>query len=91
MYQTDSYLKEFTAMVTGLDPEAHAVILDQSAFYPGGGGQPCDRGTLTFTGRSTTVNKVKRVKGEVLHYLAESDPLPEVGAQASGKLDWELR
>ena len=91
LYQTDSYMKEFSAKVTGIDPEAHAVTLDQSAFYPGGGGQPFDTGTLTISGRPAAVVKVKRVKGQMLHYLAESDPLPEVGAQADGELNWERR
>src|SRR3989304_4312756 len=46
LYQTDSYLQSFDASVTGVDPEAHGVILDRTAFYPGGGGQPADGGTL---------------------------------------------
>jgi misacylated tRNA(Ala) deacylase len=40
LYQTDSYLKEFTASVTAVELGARAVVLDQTAFYPGGGGQP---------------------------------------------------
>ncbi len=43
LYQTDSYLQSFTATVTGIDPESHAVILDCTAFYPSGGGQPSDQ------------------------------------------------
>ena len=44
LYQTDSYLKEFDAEVTIVDAELRAIVLNQSAFYPGGGGQPNDRG-----------------------------------------------
>ena len=44
LYQTDSYLKEFQATVQAVDEAAHAVILDQTAFYPGGGGQVADKG-----------------------------------------------
>ncbi|MEN8241239.1 MAG: alanyl-tRNA editing protein [Chloroflexota bacterium] len=91
LYQTDSYLKEFSAKVVEVNPEAHAVTLDQSAFYPGGGGQPYDTGILTFSGKTAEMVKVKRVHGQVLHYLAKSDPLPEIGAKVEGKLDWERR
>lgn len=91
LYQTDSYLKEFSAKVTGVDPDTHTVILDQSAFYPGGGGQPFDTGNLILSDRTASVVKVKREKGEVMHYLAGGDPLPLVGEQVTGKLDWERR
>lgn len=46
LYQLNSYLKEFEALIQSQDMENHAVILDQTAFYPGGGGQPCDTGIL---------------------------------------------
>ena len=44
--QTDAYLREFDAVVTGTDAAERAVALDRTAFYPGGGGQPCDLGSL---------------------------------------------
>jgi misacylated tRNA(Ala) deacylase len=50
LYQTDAYLKEFSATITSVDAETRAVVLDQSAFYPGGGGQPCDFGSLDVAG-----------------------------------------
>ncbi len=46
LYQTDAYLKEFDAVVSGHDEEKHGVLLDRTAFYPGGGGQPADFGEL---------------------------------------------
>ena len=46
LYQTDSYLQSFNAKITGVDEENHAVILDQTAFYPGGGGQGADSSNL---------------------------------------------
>jgi len=46
LYQTDSYLKEFEAVITAVNPDEKAVVLDQTAFYPGGGGQPNDVGVL---------------------------------------------
>lgn len=46
LYQTDSYLKEFTAHIIAVDTEQGGVMLDRTAFYPGGGGQPNDTGKL---------------------------------------------
>lgn len=86
LYQTDSYLKEFDAQVTGVLPE-RGVTLDRTAFYPGGGGQPCDEGTLTIGDRTYRVVKVER--GNV--HILDGDDLPEVGASAHGILDWDRR
>jgi len=47
LYQTDSYIQNFFAQVTAVDNENHGIVLDQTAFYPGGGGQPADSGMLT--------------------------------------------
>lgn len=87
LYQTDSYLKEFDAQVTGVLPEQRGVTLDRTAFYPGGGGQPCDEGTLTIGDRTYRVVKVER--GNV--HILDGDDLPEVGASAHGILDWDRR
>ena len=92
LYQTDSYLKEFDAVVTGVDVDARIVVLDQSVFYPGGGGQPCDTGTLSLEGGADySVTKVKKQGADVLHFLAGDAPLPQVGTQVHGKIDWEHR
>lgn len=91
LYQTEAYLKEFDAKVTGVEAETRAIVLDQSAFYPGGGGQPCDFGTLTVAGVEYPVTKVKKQGEDVLHFLGGEVALPVVGAQAHGSLDWERR
>lgn len=91
LYQTNAYLKEFSAVVTAVEVETRAVILDQSAFYPGGGGQPCDFGTLEIAGQSYLVNKVKKQGDEVLHFLDGESPLPDLNAAAHGTLDWVRR
>jgi misacylated tRNA(Ala) deacylase len=91
LYQTDSYMKEFEAKVTAVDREAHAVVLDQSAFFPGGGGQPFDTGTLQAGDQSLDVVKVKRAGGKVLHVLAEGASLPDAGQTITGAIDWERR
>ena len=91
LYQTDGYLKSFEARVTGIDAENHGVALDQSAFYPGGGGQPADSGSLTIAGVTYPVKRAKKIGDQVFHYLEGDSPLPEVGAVALGQIDWERR
>lgn len=91
LYQTDSYLQDFEARVTSVLPEGRAVILDRSAFYPGGGGQPCDFGTLTIDGIVHPVTSVKKQGADVLHFLGGEATLPPAGASARGQLDWSRR
>ena len=91
LYQTNSYLKEFSAITTAVDAETRAVVLDQSAFYPGGGGQPCDFGTLEVAGVIYPVEKVKKQGDDVLHFLGGTDPLPAVNSASHGTLDWVRR
>lgn len=91
LYQTDSYLQEFQARVTSVLAEQRAVILDQSAFYPGGGGQPCDFGSLTADDIVHAVASAKKQGADVLHFLGGDAPLPAVGASMRGRLDWARR
>ena len=91
LYQTDSYLQDFDATVQSVLPEERAVVLDRTAFYPGGGGQPCDFGTLTVAGVTYPVSKVKKQGEDVLHFLAGNLPLPSGGARSQGTLDWARR
>jgi len=91
LYQTDSYLKEFSATIISVDAGTRAVVLDQTAFYPGGGGQPCDFGTLTVAGVTYPVEKVKKQGDDVLHFLGGTEPLPVPDSAVSGLLDWERR
>ena len=60
LYQTDSYLQEFDSTITAVEAETRSLILDRSAFYPGGGGQPCDFGALTVAGTVYPVQKIKK-------------------------------
>jgi len=87
LYQTDSYLREFGALVT--EVVGGGVALDRTAFYPGGGGQPCDVGRLVSDGGEWEVVKVSRSEGRIVHKL-NLDP-PPVGAHVRGILDWERR
>ena len=89
LFHADSYLREFAATVTAADAAQSAVCLERTAFYPGGGGQPCDLGVLLVGDRSLKVSSVKRQGAEIWHVV--EGPLPDVGAQVTGRLDWERR
>jgi misacylated tRNA(Ala) deacylase len=91
LYQTDSYLKDFDANITSVLLPERAVVLDRTAFYPGGGGQPCDFGTLTVEGVMYPVEKVKKQGDDVLHFLGGDAPMPSAGAASHGSLDWARR
>jgi misacylated tRNA(Ala) deacylase len=91
MYQTDAYLKEFDAKIVNVDLPTRTIVLDQSAFYPGGGGQPCDFGVIRVEGQEYPVSKVKKQGDDVLHFIAGELNLPAVGALAHGVIDWERR
>ena len=56
LYQTDAYLRRFQAAIEDVDPGEGAVALDRTGFYPGGGGQPCDLGSLAWGGRRVDVH-----------------------------------
>jgi misacylated tRNA(Ala) deacylase len=91
LYQKDSYLKEFTSNVQEIDVEKHAISLDQTAFYPGGGGQPNDLGTLTFDNKTIEVIGMKKTGDEVWHFIDQNATLPQPGTPITGKLNWERR
>ncbi len=91
LYQTDAYLQEFDATVTNVLPDQQAVVLDRSAFYPGGGGQPCDFGKLTVGELVYSVDKVKKQGDDVLHFLGGTEPLPVIGSASQGTLNWTRR
>ena len=91
LYYQDSYLKEFDATVTAVDAENRGVVLDRTAFYPGGGGQPSDAGTLVAGDTTYPVTRAKKADGDVWHFLAGDGNLPGVGTAVHGTLDWERR
>jgi misacylated tRNA(Ala) deacylase len=89
LYQTDSYLREFHATVTALDNAQNALALDQTAFYPGGGGQPNDTGQLLADAKTWRVTKVKKSGPDVWHSLEGG--LPAAGTHVDGVIDWDRR
>jgi misacylated tRNA(Ala) deacylase len=92
LYYTDSYRRSFDSLVTAVDREKHAVALEATAFFPTGGGQPHDLGRLDWDGHVADVVQVsKDQNGVVWHTLDGDAALPEIGASASGEIDWARR
>ncbi len=91
LYQTDSYLKSNNATITQVLPEEHAIIVDQTVFYPGGGGQPADYGTLKWENTTSPVLKIKKSQDDVLLFIPPEVALPQVGTKVECILDWERR
>ena len=81
----DPTLREWSCTVLSADPE-QGIVLDRSAFYPGGGGQPPDSGVLLWQGVHTRI--VGTRKGDDLYLVpAEGDPIPPAGTAVTGALD----
>ena len=89
LYQLDSYLWEFSAVVNAIQPERNAVSLNHTAFYPGGGGQPCDLGLISDGESSWVVLKVWR-EAEMIWQQLEG-VLPKIGSIVQAQLDWPRR
>jgi misacylated tRNA(Ala) deacylase len=92
LYLTDAYLKEMDATVQ--EHRDGAVVLDRTAFYATGGGQPHDTGTLTWTGvdgadHECRVVEVKKQGPDLLHKV--EGEAPPVGATVHGAIDWDRR
>lgn len=85
----DSYVREFDACVVEVNADEGAVALDQTAFYPGGGGQPCDTGVFAVGSNTVPVTKVRSQGGHVWHWI--DGALPPLDASVHGQLDWERR
>jgi misacylated tRNA(Ala) deacylase len=91
LYHIDSYLKEFDATVLDLNAETHAILLDRTAFYPGGGGQPYDKGTITTGTGTFPIVRARSGNEGIWHLLDAETPLPAKGTQIHGVIDWDLR
>mgnify|MGYP004561074925 CR=1 FL=1 len=83
----DATVREWDATVVAADPE-QGIVLDRSAFYPGGGGQPPDEGVLLWGGVRTRIAGTR--KGDELYLVpVEGDPVPPPGTAVRGALDDE--
>ena len=93
---SDAYARTVEARVATVDAgdEAPLVVLDRTVFYPGGGGQPSDRGLLlrAADGRTWTVRGARRSGGDIVHELEPSaEGPPEIGDAVTVDLDWARR
>src|SRR5262249_25749511 len=92
LFPGNGYLRSCEARVVAADDRG--IRLDRTVFYPAGGGQPGDTGTLRLaSGR--TISIVDTVKGaspdEVIHVAAPGSPPSELGAEVVAEIDWERR
>ncbi|MCX5976782.1 MAG: alanyl-tRNA editing protein [Coprothermobacterota bacterium] len=89
IYQLDSACRHFKAIVLAEDLSAHAVALDRTSFYSGGGGQPADRGWLRWSGGEAILGSTQKRDENLWHCL--EGLLPQVGTEVEGILDWPRR
>jgi len=87
LFMEDSYLKEFSATV--ISANGNMIELDKTAFYPQGGGQPSDVGTVESNGNVYAVTHVKKEDGKIIHVL-DKEGLQK-GDNVNCKLDWDKR
>ncbi len=94
---TDALARSVEGRVVSVEPPASEgsgaqVVLDRTVFYPGGGGQPSDRGTLRAAdGRTWEVRSARKAGDDVVHELASGAQPPAVGTVVTAELDWERR
>ena len=91
LFQQDAYLRRCAARVIDVSPEG--VVLDRTVFYPLGGGQPGDTGTLeTRDGRRWQVIDTRKADGgRIQHRIAETAAMPAAGEEVEAVVDWERR
>ena len=87
LFLDDSYLREFRATV--VESVEDGVVLDRTAFYAGGGGQPCDTGVIACRGHDYQVSAVGRRDGRLVHSLDAQGLEP--GDEVTGTIDWDRR
>lgn len=91
LFRSDPYLREAPARVRSLTPEG-GIVLDRTIFYPTGGGQPGDAGTLRWADRQIGIaTTVKGDNGSIILIPAEAQPLPIPGGEVVQHLTWDRR
>jgi misacylated tRNA(Ala) deacylase len=94
---SDAYIRDVEARVVAVEPgepgELPLIVLDSTVFYPGGGGQPADTGTLlrSADGRTWRVRSARKSAGEIVHELEPDGDPPELGDRVRVDLDWTRR
>jgi misacylated tRNA(Ala) deacylase len=90
LFAVDAYTTEFAAKVVEVDREGGRVRLDRTAFYPGGGGQPYDLGTIQTADGTLFVTAVRREGAAIWHVVGTDHDVVE-GSEVQGVLDWGRR
>lgn len=94
LFRTDAYLRQAAARIVAVTPQG-GLILDQCLFYPHGGGQPGDSGTLVWSGGSIAISDTRKGEaGQIILIPASTDTaitLPEPGDEVRQHLDWDRR
>lgn len=91
LFRDDPYLRDAPAVVTAHTPEG-GIVLEESIFYPTGGGQPGDNGRLTWPGGELTIATAVKGEGEEIILIpAEPSAMPPVGTTVTQSLDWDRR
>lgn len=85
-YLTDSYVDEFDATIERVVDDR--VVFDETYFYPTGGGQPCDTGSIRVDDREWRVEET--TKQDTIYHHLDRDP-PDVGTTVTGAIDWDRR
>jgi misacylated tRNA(Ala) deacylase len=97
LFAVDAYRTEFDTTVLEVDREGGRLRLARTAFYPTGGGQPHDTGTLTGPDGALQVTGVRRENAQIWHTVSagsaagDGDALPDVGTELGGEVDWTRR
>jgi len=93
LYYEDAYIREFRAKLTSVktDGEKLYLTLDATAFYPEGGGQPCDMGVIKGQGWTLTVEEVHTEGDEIVHIGRLDGRQPQPGEEVSCAIDWDRR
>lgn len=90
LFREDAYLKTCAARVTAVGPEG--IQLDRTIFYPTGGGQPGDTGSLARAdGTRVVIADTRKGPGVILHIPAPDQPALAVGDEVTGAIDWDRR
>lgn len=84
------YEKEFDTEVSKVKEAEGYIVLEETMFYPEGGGQPADHGTISWDGSEVEVTDVQKSHGEVRHFIEEEE-FPEKGQDVHGEIDWDRR
>ncbi|HET9997514.1 MAG TPA: alanyl-tRNA editing protein, partial [Nocardioides sp.] len=90
LFAVDAYATEFAAKVVEVDREGGRIRLDRTAFYPSGGGQPHDLGTIQSAEGTLFVTSVRREAGAIWHQVGTDHEITE-GTDVHGVIDWTRR